>query len=335
MPINRRSIDKDKPIEIRIKHPKTKETIKIYKFEDHMDVNDLHMVKAKVEYKNGDIFNICFRNPQNISVNLMRKDYLFGGLAIHGDLDDLQLGKYNYLGTILYNKQKKKNPYSIIEPTKEENEYVRKYMDTKLDIWEEKQQLENREDIESEKEENKKEKFTQSIKVDLDKYFEEKKKNMENPFLRTSKLINENGIEEKIYEGVDLTTGDFLVLKNAQYKEIDERVIYTGYLSYMDTLEEKNTRTKQEMESYQVIFEMPYKLDEAIEKGNINAILQLLSKNEMLLKRYRLNLLGKIQENDIVRRYPYKASENIFSHYKQKAVESYKKNSKQDSKEIE
>lgn len=334
MPINRRFADRDKPIEIRIKHPKTKETIKIYKFEEHMDVNDLNMLKAKVEYEDGTVFNICFRNPQNISVNTMRKDYLFGGLAIHGDLDNLKLGKYNYLGTIVYDKQKKKDPYSIVGPTKEEIDYVKKYLDTKLDIWEERQQLENSENIQSE-EETKKEKFTQSIKVDLDKYFEKKKKNMENPFLRASKLINQKGIEEDIYEGVDLTTGDFLVFKNKQCREIDQKYIYMGYLSYLDTLEEKNTRTKEEMESYEVIFETPYKLDEAIEKGNIKSILQLLSKNEMLLQRFRLNVLGKIQEDDIVRRYPYKASENIFSHYKQKVTENYEKNKEKNTREIE
>lgn len=341
MPMNRRNINEDKNIEIRIKHPVTNETIRIYEFNEQIDIKDINMIKAKVEYKNGDVFRICFRNPKNLSIKEMRRGNLFDGLARHGDLNNLKYGKYNYLGTILYDREKKKNPYSIILPKEEEKNYVRKNMDTQLEVWEERQKEESKHMEEEEPQKEQRKEFKESIQVSeeinqrLKDYFNKKNENKQNPFLKIGKLENENGEEEKIYEGVDLTTGDFLILKDLQCELIDEKYIYSGYLNYIDTLEEKNTMTKKELESYEVIFESPYEIDKAIEEGNINSILQILSKNESLLKRYRLNMLGKIEESGRVSRPPYKASEKIFSYYKQKARDIYEKYKEQKGKEIE
>lgn len=232
------------------------------------------------------------------------------GLAKYGSLDDLKSAKYNYLGQISYNKDSVL-PYRIISPTEEDKEYVRKNMDTQLEIWEEKQK------------EKEKLKFKESIhiseedRIKIENYFSEKQKNKENPFLRESKLKNEDK-EEPIYEGVDLTTGDFIILKNIKETLIDNQYIYEGYLTYIDNLKEKDLKTKKELESYEVIFELPHKINDSIQTGEIQSVLKLLSKNEKLLKAHEFNYLGKINENGKIDRV-INSSDKIFNYYKIKA----------------
>jgi len=252
-------------------------------------------------------------------------------LAKYGALEDLKSARYNYLGQISYNK-KGLFPYRIISPTKEDERYIKKVMDTQLDIWEEKQKQieENEKQQEQQSEFKERLQISEEDKAKLENYFSEKQKNKENRFLRESKLIIEDE-EEKIYEGVDLTTGDFIILKNLKEMLFDDQYIYEGYLTYIDTLEEKDSKTKKELEGYQVIFELPCKINDSIQTGDIQSVLQLLSKNEKLLKAHEFNYLGKItQDGEISRK--LNSSDKIFNYYKVKAKNIHERYEKEQGK---
>ena len=72
------------------------------------------------------------------------------------------------------------------------------------------------------------------------------------------------------------------------------------------------------MESYEVIFELPYEINSSILEGKINPVLQLLCKNEKLLQPYDFNYLGKIEKTGKIDR-ELNSSDMIFSYYKKKA----------------
>lgn len=329
----------DESIKVRFKNPITKEKLVISDFKYQMDNEDKKMIKAKVKYENGQVFHICFRNSQEIRIAKMREDGVFVALAKIGAFDSLKHGKYNYFGKIIRAEDKKKNPYIKADPSQEDIEYVRKNMDTQLEMWEERQRYkELEEQLQELSDQEKKNDFKDSIKVSdekLEEYFNKKEENKENAFLRSGILEDkETKEEEKIYEGVDLTTGDFLILKNLKEMELDDQYIYEGYLTYLDTLEEKDTKTKKELESYEVIFELPYKIDSSIEKGDFQSVLQLLSKNEKLLKAHEFNYLGKINESGKIDRV-LNSSDRIFNYYKLKAENIRNRYEKEQGKAIE
>lgn len=64
-------------VNIRVRLPKTKETITISDISPQLDKVDKQMIKAKVTCKNGDVFHICFRNMNNISAKTMKYTGLF------------------------------------------------------------------------------------------------------------------------------------------------------------------------------------------------------------------------------------------------------------------
>jgi len=68
---------RDEEITIKIRRPGTKESITISDFSQQLDIKDKYMVKAKVTFKNGDVFHICFRNINNVSIKTMRNTGLF------------------------------------------------------------------------------------------------------------------------------------------------------------------------------------------------------------------------------------------------------------------
>lgn len=171
----------------------------------------------------------------------------------------------------------------------------------------------------------------------MENYFNRKQENKENPFLRKGYIekYTPDGIKkEEIYEGIDKTTGDYLILKKLQSEIVDGKYIYTGYLNYLDVLGEKNTKTDKELESYEVIFELPNQIDEMLEQGNDNSILELLAKTEDLLQSKKLNMLGKVEDDGLAYHHPYMVPTNIFEYYKKKAKEIYSRYNKDENEVI-
>ena len=300
--------DKEKDIKIYIKHPRNQHQIVIY----NITTTEENTTHAKFKDMDaGKVFHISFKNVNNRTALEMKKENLFLGLVRNGNLDELAEDKNNYLGSISYDENEKEDQrYKIKTPKMEE------------------------------KEKNKQEKleFKERIKVEEEKikeYFDKKEENKKNPFLRVSTLENsEIEGQERIYEGVDLTTGDFIILKNLNGMIVDKKFVYQGYLTYLDTLEEKNTRTKKELESYEVIFELPHEINSFILEGKFNTILQLLSKNEKLLQPHDFNYLGKIEKNGKISR-ELNSSDMIFSYYKKKAENIRMRYEQEQQKEIE
>lgn len=297
---------KEKDVIIYIRHPRNQHQLTIY----NINTTEENITHAKFkDMETGKVFHISFKNVNSRTAFEMKKENLFLGLIRNGNLDELSEDKNNYLGSISYDENEKER-YKIKTPEMEE------------------------------KEKNKQEKleFKERIKIEEEKikeYFDKKEENKKNPFLRVSTLENsEIEGQERIYEGVDLTTGDYIILKNLNGMIVDNKFVYQGYLTYLDTLEEKNTRTKKELESYEVIFELPHEINSFILEGKLNTILQLLSKNEKLLQPYDFNYLGKIERNGKINR-ELNSSDMIFSYYKKKAENIRMRYEQEQQKEIE
>ena len=68
---------RDEKVTIRVRLPKTNEAVTISDISQQLDKVDKYMIKAKVTYKNGDVFHICFRNMNNVPIKTMRYTGLF------------------------------------------------------------------------------------------------------------------------------------------------------------------------------------------------------------------------------------------------------------------
>lgn len=136
---------------------------------------------------------------------------------------------------------------------------------------------------------------------------EKKKQRLETPYF-SYKFTVLDGITNRQFQGVDLSTGEILRLQNTDKiaEAPNGMCIYEGFVEHSDDDKEAYIFDKETTEGYPVIFESAIKLEDIASNKDpkqINAVLKLLSKNkEVKLLKDQLIYIGGIRQDGKVYR---------------------------------
>lgn len=136
---------------------------------------------------------------------------------------------------------------------------------------------------------------------------EERKKRLESPYF-SYKFTVLDGVTNRQYQGVDLTTGEILKLENTNKiaEEPNGTCIYSGFVERIKREKDVQLFDKQKASGYPVIFETAVKLEDIASNKKpeeIHAVLDLLSRNKQVnLMKDQLIYIGGIRQDGQVYR---------------------------------
>lgn len=136
---------------------------------------------------------------------------------------------------------------------------------------------------------------------------EERKKRLESPYF-SYKFTVLDGVANRQYQGVDLTTGEILKLENTNKiaEQPNGTCIYSGFVERIKREKDVQLFDKQKDSGYPVIFETAVKLEDIASNKKpeeIHAVLDLLSRNkEVNLMKDQLIYIGGIRQDNQVYR---------------------------------
>ncbi len=136
---------------------------------------------------------------------------------------------------------------------------------------------------------------------------EKRKQRLETPYF-SYKFTVLDGITNRQFQGVDLSTGEILRLENTdKIAETAEGMsIYEGYVNHLENENDISIFDTKEPSGYPVIFESALKLEDIASNKDpeeIHAVLNLLSKNkDVRLLKDQLIYIGGIRQDGKVYR---------------------------------
>lgn len=136
---------------------------------------------------------------------------------------------------------------------------------------------------------------------------EERKKRLESPYF-SYKFTVLDGVANRQYQGVDLTTGEIVRLENTNKiaEEPNGTCIYSGFVERVKREKDVQLFDKQKASGYPVIFETAVKLEDIASNKKpeeIYAVLDLLSRNKQVnLMKDQLIYIGGIRQDGQVYR---------------------------------
>lgn len=136
---------------------------------------------------------------------------------------------------------------------------------------------------------------------------EERKKRLESPYF-SYKFTVLDGVANRQYQGVDLTTGEIVRLENTNKiaEESNGTCIYSGFIERVKREKDVQIFDKQNASGYPVIFETAVKLEDIASNKKpeeIKAVLNLLSRNKQVnLMKDQLIYIGGIRQDGQVYR---------------------------------
>ena len=136
---------------------------------------------------------------------------------------------------------------------------------------------------------------------------EEMQKRLASPYFSYKFTVLE-GVANRQYQGVDLTTGEIVRLENTNKiaEEPNGTCIYSGFVERVKRERDVQIFDKEKASGYPVIFETAVKLEEIASNKKpeeINAVLNLVSRNkEVNLMKDQLIYIGGIRKDGQVYR---------------------------------
>lgn len=136
---------------------------------------------------------------------------------------------------------------------------------------------------------------------------EKKKQRLDSPYF-SYKFTVLDGIANRQFQGVDLSTGEILRLENTDKiaETANGMCIYEGYVEHINDEKDISIFDKEKPEGYPVIFESALKLEDVASNKNpeqIKSVLNLLSKNkDVNLLKDQLIYIGGIRPDGKVYR---------------------------------
>lgn len=219
---------------------------------------------------------VCFEIPEEVSLQELAQNEVFGVLDKIGKLDELKENSYNHIGFI---NRMEDGRYEIFNPTIEVLSYIDKNMN--VGIGQSNNLLAKRI------------KFVESIsepalkKIEQDKEERDKRKNK--PLLEEQLRYKIGDNVYTDYKGTDIYTGRIIKLSKLKcvYEE-DENNMYSAYIS--EEIEEQDqeemTTLEDTPQGFPILFTTEQKIEEILKNAKCENILKLLSD----IKKEKLNI---------------------------------------------
>lgn len=210
---------------------------------------------------------ICFELSQNITLEDLATDNVFGTLDRIGKLEKLEEKRYNHIGII---EKMQDGKYELYAPTVQVLDFIQSKMNAEIGSGE-KALVERIKD----KKENFKQKIDARPQVEAKRKVRERRK--EKPYLEEQFKYNIGDKVYQDYKGIDLNDGRIINLTRLSqiYKEQNNN-LYSAYIE--KSVEESEEQiTLQSAKGFPILFNSRNEWQKMIEDGKLEQILQLLS----------------------------------------------------------
>lgn len=309
---------------------KNKENVLVYDFKYQEGKSNL--ITAKIKIDDSAESYICFSIPQSMSIRDILKLEVIEGLDKLDKLENLEEG-YNFLGGIIRNvNQQNKEEKFFLTNSLEDKKYVDEKLNTELKKQQnDKAQDEFRKKLQEQAKISNEPKSKEELQQEFEQKLEQEAKDLPREILVERQLRRENPKMElkdiyinddiygeqpqlySYYEGTDIATGEVIRLNETSCRLIDDKYIYTTFISHADKEGVKPVKSKIPYGN-PVIFELPFELEKAVSEKRMDQImpvLELVSKNpETLLEKDKMKFLGTVEYG--------KAKRNVISNIESK-----------------
>lgn len=252
-----------------------------------------NLIKARIleDYEKGHMTApdsakyVCFEIPTDINLYDLAEDNVFSILEQVGELSNLEDKRYNHIGII---DKTSDGEYKLYNPTSEVLEFVQSNMD---------KEIEESSKMFSQRVNRKN--FVQRISKPAKEYINEKERQRqqrkENPFFEEQFRYKIGNKVYQDYKGTSLKDGKILKLSRVDmiYDE-PGNILYSGFIQTSDREEDISSVILQKIPSgFPILFVLQDKMENMIEKGNSENILQLLSSiSEDILNINEMQYIG-------------------------------------------